>query len=749
VSKRQPWRSINGSIRNARLQRWLQRWLPIQAMRPGPGAAGRRAERQRKPVITIAAFGLVLGIVLGVILAMPISATAGIVIGAPSPVTLHAPRSLTYESEVRTRQAQDDAANDPANVQVRSDPTLQRQQHTEMSQLLDAITRIRDNTTLSREARLESLRSLPTLAISDTLALELATIDGERWQIITDEARRVYDEIWQNHNGAITTSDLEAIRERELPYVQVAPTLNAPQRNLVIYFVNAFLKPNRTIDQEATELRRAAARKAVEPISVTVIKGQNIVREGDVVTEETNEKLQKFGLVFGAGGTVALLQQFVLGLLTAWLFATYLYRYQNHLWRNRRGLAVIGTLMAALVLGGRLVVPQWETAPYAFPLATLAVMLTVLFNGSLGLLAALTVAPLIGMQNEQSIGLTLTLILGSAAGVFVAQRAVRSVSFVWVGLAVGFLTMLSAGIFWLDPFSDWPGALNIAFFSLMNGAQSGVLVLGTYQILGRLANVVTPLQLMELAHPNHPLLHRLMREAPGTYHHSIVVSNLAEVAAENIGADPLLARVGAYYHDVGKILRPYFFTDNQHERSNVHDVLDPKTSATIIIDHVREGAKLAREHGLPEQVVDFIPQHHGTNLVSFFYQRALQEDGDTDIEQFRYPGPKPQSREAGIMMLADGVEATVRARAQSGKLRAARPSEDEERSQRGMQSIAEVVEQIVNERVQSGQLDESPLTMRDIAIIKESFINTLQGIYHPRVDYPQPAASAVASNSAP
>lgn len=741
MSNRQPWRYVNGSLRSQRLQRWLQRWLPSHAIRPWRGTTNRREERQRKPFITMTTFGLALGVVLGVILAMPISETAGLVPGAPSPITLHAPRALTYESDVRTRVARDEAADNPANIQFRSDPNALEQQRTQMSQALNAITRVRGDTTLTPEQRLQSLGALPTLALSDTLALQLISLDNERWQIITDETRRIYDEIWKNHDSAITTTDLQAIRERELPYVQVATTLNAEQRGLVLYFVNAFLKPNRTVDQEATELRRDAARAAVEPVMVTVIKGENIVREGDVVSAETYEKLQEFGLVFGAGGTGALLQQFLLGLLVAWLFAMYLYRYQGDLWRNHRGLIVIGAVIAATVLAGRVVVPLWEIAPYAFPLATLAILLTVLFNGSIGLLAMLTVAPLVGLQTEQSIGLTLTLMLGSAAGVYVAQRAMRSISFVWVGLAVAFFTMLGAIVFWLDPLSDWPGVLNIVLFSVLNGAQASVLALGTYHILGRLANVVTPLQLMELAHPNHPLLHRLMREAPGTYHHSIVVSNLAEVAAENIGADPLLARVGAYYHDVGKILRPYFFTDNQHERANVHEVLDPKTSATIIIDHVREGAKLAHEHGLPEQVIDFIPQHHGTNLVSFFYQRALQEDGDTDIEEFRYPGPKPQTREAGIMMLADGVEATVRARVQSGKLRAGRPTDDE-RGQRGTQTIAEVVEQIVNERLQSGQLDECPLTMRDIAIIKESFINTLQGIYHPRVDYPQQSEHA-------
>src|SRR3712207_6096145 len=176
---------------------------------------------------------------------------------------------------------------------------------------------------------------------------------------------------------------------------------------------------------------------------------------------------------------------------------------------------------------------------------------------------------------------------------------------------------------------------------------------------------------------------------------ALPICNLAEVAAENIGADPLLTRVGAYYHDVGKLMRPYFFTDNQHDRSNVHDVLDAKTSASVIIDHVRVGVKLALENGLPQRVVDFIPQHHGTNLVSYFYQRALQEDEDADIDAFRYPGPKPQTREAAIMMLADGVEATVRAKSQAGKLRSAR---NEQNGDGSGQTIGEIVDQIVNER---------------------------------------------------
>lgn len=739
MSNRQSWRYANGSARPAWLPRWLQQRLPHGVLWGRRARANRTAPSPRGPLLTLATFGIVLGIVFGAILAVPVSATAAIVKGEPSPLTIIAPRSLTYESEVLTRRAREDAAS--RTEVVLSDPDLDvpQQQREELLRTFDNITRIRDNAALGREAQAATIVALPSSPITATQALQIVELPDERWQVVEDEARKIYDE--QYRTVGLSEADVENINARVLPYI-VSPSLNEMQRNLVVSFVRAYLRPNRTINEEATELKRAAARAAVKPVAISVFKGETVVRESEVVNEETYEKLTKLGVVFGAGGGVAFMQKFLLGMLAAWLFVTYLYRYQTDLWRNPRGLAVVGGLMAIMLLAGRILVPLWEVAPYAFPLAALAVLLTVLFDGKVGLLAALTLAPLIGMQTDQSVGLTFTLALGSAAGVFMAQRAVRSISLAWVGFAVGVFTLLGAATFWFEPVAVWPEAFYLPFFSLLNGVAASILVLGTYHLLGRLADVVTPLQLMELAHPNQPLLHRLMREAPGTYHHSVVVSNLAEVAAENIGADPLLARVGAYYHDIGKILRPYFFTDNQHERNNVHDVLDAKTSAGIIIDHVREGAKLAGEHGLPQQVIDFIPQHHGTNLVSFFYQRALQEEEeDVNIEDFRYPGPKPQTREAGILMLADGVEATVRAKAQSGKLRAARPDEEGGRDTAG-QSIADVVEQIVTERVRSGQLDECPLTLRDIAIIKESFVKTLQGIYHPRVDYPQQSEPA-------
>jgi putative nucleotidyltransferase with HDIG domain len=278
-------------------------------------------------------------------------------------------------------------------------------------------------------------------------------------------------------------------------------------------------------------------------------------------------------------------------------------------------------------------------------------------------------------------------------------------------------------------------------FASMNGALSTILSLGVFNLVSRAAGQVTPLQLMELAHPSRPLLRKLIREAPGTYYHSVAVGNLAEAAAEAVDADALMLRVAAYYHDIGKTIRPYFFTDNQMGRENVHNDLDPFTSAQIIIDHVREGVKMARGAGLPDQLVDFISTHHGTGLIKHFYQQALQVEDSVRAEDFRYPGPRPQTREQAILMLADSVEATVRSKAQNGKLAASQPEDGRQNGASGTQTLDELVQSIIELRVREGELDEAPLTMRELAQIKQAFVTSLQSIYHPRVDYtPQLAA---------
>jgi putative nucleotidyltransferase with HDIG domain len=231
------------------------------------------------------------------------------------------------------------------------------------------------------------------------------------------------------------------------------------------------------------------------------------------------------------------------------------------------------------------------------------------------------------------------------------------------------------------------------------------------------------LQRLELAHPSQPLLRRLLTEAPGTYHHSIIVGNLAERAAEQIGVDSLLVRVGAYYHDIGKLHRPYYFAENQFEGDNIHDRLRPESSAAALVDHVTHGVELAKQYGLPPAVQRFISEHHGTRLASFFYSKAVKAEGDgaVDESKFRYPGPRPQRKETALVMLADAVEASVRAA-----------------SNRSTQSLEQIVARSINERITEGELDDCDLTLKDLDTIKRSFTRQLQGVYHPRIEYPEP-----------
>jgi putative nucleotidyltransferase with HDIG domain len=325
-------------------------------------------------------------------------------------------------------------------------------------------------------------------------------------------------------------------------------------------------------------------------------------------------------------------------------------------------------------------------------------------------------------------GGSLELAVYALAGGLIASLSLCRVeslnAFLWAGVYVVLANLAVILAFHL-PNQDYDAVqlLTLVGFSLVNGSLSASLTLAGFYLLGTLFDITTSLQLMELARPTHPLLRQLLLKAPGTYHHSILVSNMAEEAAGRIGADALLARVGAYYHDIGKIIRPYFFVDNQVEGVNVHERLDPRTSAQIVISHVKDGLDLAKKYRLPSKVRDFIPQHHGTSLATYFYQQARESEGDeVNEEDFRYPGPKPQTKETAIVMLADCCEAAVRAE---------RPASVEE--------IEELVRKVIGNKVLAGQLDECDLTLRDLDEIRNAFVSILQGVFHPRIKYPEEA----------
>jgi putative nucleotidyltransferase with HDIG domain len=330
---------------------------------------------------------------------------------------------------------------------------------------------------------------------------------------------------------------------------------------------------------------------------------------------------------------------------------------------------------------------------------------------------------LAGVMNRDALEPAVYVIAGGMVSLLAITRAERLNAFVRVFVALSVTNVAALTAFSLLGERELVGIVQLAVVGIVNAFLSVILAVGSFTLLGNVFGIMTVFQLLELANPSNRLLRRLLLETPGTYHHSVMVGNLAERAAETIGADPLLARVAAYYHDIGKMKNPLAFIENQAGAHNIHDDLNAETSARIISGHIRDGIDLGYEHGLPVQIIGFIPQHHGTSVMTYFHTKAVREvAGRVDLvteRVYRYPGPKPQSREAAIIMLADGVEASVR-------------SLDE----KDADSIRGMVDRIVDARLEDGQLDDAELTLKNITQIKEAFVGQLLGMYHSRIKYP-------------
>jgi putative nucleotidyltransferase with HDIG domain len=349
-------------------------------------------------------------------------------------------------------------------------------------------------------------------------------------------------------------------------------------------------------------------------------------------------------------------------------------------------------------------------------------LVTVLLNARLGLIAQVLLCLAVGYITDGQLELILYNLAGGLVGIYSLQRVSRINTFVWAGVYV-----MCANIVVAITFALLGGSIDTlrlgqsVLASAINGVLAAILALGGYSLLGMVFNITTKLQLLDLARPTHPLMRQLLLKAPGTYHHSIMVGNMAEQAAEIVGADALLARVGAFYHDIGKTIRPYFFSENQMESPNPHDLLDPETSAQIIRSHTTDGLQLARKYRLPRAISAFVTEHHGTSKISYFYHKACKEYGkeNVDCSLYQHIGPRPQTKETAIVMMADACEAVVRS---------VRPHD--------AKALEELIQNLVAKMIADGQLNTAPLTLQEIDTIAASFVNTLQGVFHPRIRYP-------------
>jgi len=356
------------------------------------------------------------------------------------------------------------------------------------------------------------------------------------------------------------------------------------------------------------------------------------------------------------------------------------------------------------------------------PVAFATMITSILMKPKLALVLNIALSTFITLMAGNSIDVFIVAIISGSAGALIISKMHQRNDLVTAGILISVINVLSIlGIGMINSAQTIP-VLKRSILGLINGGLSSVFTLGLLPLCETVFDIITPIKLLELSNPNQPILKKLLFNAPGTYHHSVLVGNLAEAAVDAIGGNSLLARVGSYYHDIGKIKRPYFFKENQLTNENPHDRITPSLSTLIITNHIKDGIELAKKYKLPIVVRDIIEQHHGTTLVKYFYIKAVNEKDDSnevEEQQFRYAGPKPQNKETAVVMLADSVEAAVRSIPSPTK-----------------QKIEEMVKKIIKDKLDDGQLDECDLTLKDINKITTSFLNILNGIYHDRIEYP-------------
>lgn len=490
-------------------------------------------------------------------------------------------------------------------------------------------------------------------------------------------------------------------------------------KNVAISIAFSEIKPNFVIDKEGLNNNIKEKLRSVPPIVIK--KDQIIVKEGEPVTERQISLLQELGLL----GDYSSLEWYMYISLGALIFTVlilqwlYLYKYDPEVMNDNSKLVLISVVNCiALLLARTLSL----ISPYLIPLACAPMLLTLLINYRvslvLSLLNGLLISSIVGFNTEIILITILNGILGAIITKKMQARNDILFSAIFISI-INVIVTLSIGVLLSNHIIE---ILKKSGFTCIGGIVSAILTIGFLPFLESTFDIVTTVKLLELSNPNNSLLKKLLIEAPGTYHHSILVANLSEVAAEEIGGNPVLARVGAYYHDVGKIRRPYFFKENQMGNDNPHNKITPNLSALVVTSHVKDGLELAKAEKLPKVIRDIIEQHHGTSLVKYFYitmKNSSDNPNDINEEDFRYPGPLPKGKEAGIIMLADSVEAAVRSINE--------PTIDK---------IELMVNNIIKDRLNDGQLDECEITLRDLEKIKKTFVKSLTGIYHQRIEYP-------------
>ncbi len=648
--------------------------------------------------------------------------------GDVSPHGMQAPRDFEYVSQVRTDESRNAAEKAVLPVYTPPEPAIARRQIDALNTVLENVSNIRLNATSTVDQKVSALGSLTGITLEpESVQLILAMSDA-RWNAVAEESLRVLEQVMRTQ---VWADNLDLIKKDVGSRVRL--TLNEQDAALVAELVSAFVVPNSQYSQDLTTAAQQSAHDAVQPVVESYKAGETIVAGGDIISPAQMEGLQEFGLIETQQPAETFLSAGALTVSCMALVGLYFYRRPRVAFlADSRSLVVMAFVFLVFMLTARLVVPNRTIVPYAFPLPAVGLLIATLFGMESGVVLSLVICVLASYGISNTAILMPYYLFATLCGVVMLGTARRFWAFFRAGMAIAAAGAAMIVAFRLSAGSiDWIGLATLAGAALFNGLASASLALLLQYLLAQFLSLPTALQLLEISRPDFPLLQAFLRKAPGTYQHSLHVANLAEQAAEKIGADALLTRVGATFHDIGKTVGdPSFFIENQVAGSiNTHANLTPEKTAASIIRHVRDGVSLAHKYRLPRRIDDFILEHHGTMPTRYQYNQALERAGGdaskVDIEKFRYPGPRPRSRETALLMLADAAEA---------RSRAENPESEEK--------LQEIVRSVIERAEREGQLDNTQLTLHDLHLITDSFVTTLRGTYHPRIQYPAAELSA-------
>lgn len=653
--------------------------------------------------------------------------TLGLEAGAVASQDILAPHDLTYVSAALTNQAREDAIAGVPDVYLPADPTISRAQLEKLQAAGKFITNVRADSYSDLNTKVKDIGSIKEFSLSENLIVSILGLNDSQWDTVRKEAESVLE---QSMRGTIRDNEVAGAR-RSIPTL-INFALPVDLTSIVTEIVSPYLVANSLYSPELTEQDRSQASAEVLPISRRYMAGEILARKGQVITPAVLEALYAYDLITPTNYTKEFASAGALTIITGLIILVYFVYRKPVLINQTKSLLVIAFLFLLFLISSRTIVAGHTIFPYLFPIAAFGMIIACVFNFEIASLFALLLGVLSAYNQPNAPDLLPYYLLSSLTGILILGRGLRVLQFFTAGLAAGITGILVIVAYRLvGYYTDIVGIIMLMGAALVYGLVSASLTLIFQFLLAQWLGITTALQLMDVLRPDHPLLQQMLRTMPGSYQHSLQVANLAEQAADAIGADSLLTRAGAIFHDAGKSQNPLFFIENQlNTNVDAHDTADPTESAKTIIQHVYDGVALGRKYKLPSRVIDFVKEHHGTMITRYQYGQALKlADNDAskvNIEDFRYPGPSPQSKETALLMMADGLEARARSEV---------PKSEEE--------IKVLAKKVVEFCRQEGQLDDTNLTFQDLNGIVESFVNTLKNLYHPRIKYPEPVTSPV------